>query len=315
MHDRFSWLCRIAAFASIVIVTAGADAQKGPPRSELLVSPTWLAQHIDDPDLVLLHVGDAEQYMQEHIPGARFASLRSLSRPDTHDANALHLELPTAEALRTALQSLGISDRSRIVVYYGNDWITPATRVVFTLDYAGLGKRTVLLDGGMPAWKKTGGKVTDAIAPKTVGKLSALDTQPLVVDAAWVKENLGKPGVAIIDARAAAFYDGVQSGQGMSTPHRTGHIAGAKSVPYTGIVNEENFFRSQAELAALFAKAGVKPGDTVVTYCHIGQQGTGPLFAARLLGYNVRLYDGSFEDWSRRTELPVTNPAQGGAGK
>jgi len=68
-------------------------------------------------------------------------------------------------------------------------------------------------------------------------------------------------------------------------------------------------FRSQSELAALFAKAGVKPGDTVVTYCHIGQQGTGTLFAARLLGYPVKLYDGSFEDWSNRSELPVEKSA------
>jgi thiosulfate/3-mercaptopyruvate sulfurtransferase len=252
--------------------------------------------------------------MSEHIPGARFVSLRSISRPDTHTDNALHLEMLSADSLRIALEKLGVSDNSKVVVYYGNDWVTPATRVVFTLDYAGLGSRVVLLDGGMQAWKKNGGKVTDAVSPKAAGKLSPLQLRPLIVDANWVKSNIGKPGIAVVDARAAGFYDGVQTGSGMSTPHRTGHIAGARSVPFTGIADDQNFFRSPAELAALFAKAGVKPGDTVVAYCHIGQQATGTLFAARLLGYPVKLYDGSFEDWSAHTDLPVENPAAKGGG-
>ena len=289
------------------------QAQRADVRSQLLVSPEWLAKHINDPDLVLLQVGDAEEYMNEHLPRARFASLRSISRPETHSDTALHLEMLPAEQLRTALEKLGISDNSKIVVYYGNDWVTPSTRVVFTLDYAGLGSRVVLLDGGMPAWKRSGGKVTDAVSAKTVGKLSPLQLRtPLIVDANWVKSNIGKPGIVVIDARAAGFYDGVQTGSGMTAPHRTGHIAGAKSVPFTEIADDQNVFRSQSELAALFAKAGVKPGDTVVTYCHIGQQGTGTLFAARLLGYPVKLYDGSFEDWSARAELPVENPAAKG---
>jgi len=308
-------LGRIAGFLVAYVVCLAASqsvvlAQKADARSQLLVSPAWLAAHINDPKLVLLQVGDAEEYMNEHIAGARFVSLRSISKPDTHQDNALHLEMLDADALRTALEKLGISDDSKIVVYYGNDWITPSTRVVFTLDYAGLGSRVVLLDGGMQAWKKSGGKTTDAVSPKTVGKLSPLQLRtPLIVDANWVKDNIGKPGIVVVDARAAGFYDGVQTGSGMTAPHRTGHIAGAKSVPFTEIADDNNVFRSQAELAALFAKAGVKPGDTVVTYCHIGQQGTGTLFAARLLGYPVKLYDGSFEDWSARTELPVENPA------
>lgn len=290
------------------------QAQKADARSQLLVSTAWLAQHVNDPNLVLLQVGDAEEYMNEHIPGARFASLRAISRPDTHSDNALHLEMLSADALKTALETLGISDDSKVVVYYGNDWVTPATRVVFTLDYAGLGSRVVLLDGGMQAWKKNGGKVTDAVSPKTAGKLSPLQLRPLIVDANWVRVNIGKPGIVVVDARAAGFYDGVQTGSGMTAPHRTGHIAGAKSVPFTGIADDDNVFRSQSELAALFAKANAKPGDTVVAYCHLGQQATGTLFAARLLGYPVKLYDGSFEDWSARGDFPVENPAaKGGA--
>ena len=85
---------------------------------------------------------------------------------------------------------------------------------------------------------------------------------------------------------------------------------GAHSVPYTEITNEQLLLRSPEELAALFAKAGVKPDDTVIGYCHIGQQTTAMLFAARTLGHRVLLYDGSFEDWSRHTQFPVDNPAK-----
>ena len=312
---RHSVVLVLCCAVCLTLTASRGQAQKADARSQLLVPPAWLALHINDPDLVLLQVGDAEEYMNEHIPRARFASLRAISRPEMHTDTSLHLEMLPPEALRTALQTLGISDKSRVVVYYGNDWVTPATRVVFTLDYAGLGSRVVLLDGGMQAWKRSGGKVTDALSTKTAGKLSTLRLRPLIVDANWVRSNIGKPGTVVVDARAAAFYDGVQTGSGMSAPHRTGHIAGAKSVPFTGITDDQNVFRSQAELAALFAKANVKPGDTVVAYCHIGQQATGTLFAARLLGYPVKLYDGSFEDWSAHTDFPVENPAQGGSHK
>jgi thiosulfate/3-mercaptopyruvate sulfurtransferase len=183
------------------------------------------------------------------------------------------------------------------------------------MDYAGLGSRVVLLDGGLEAWKQSGGKLTDVIPPKTAGKLSPLQLRPLVVDANWVRANVGKPGIAVVDARAAAFYDGVRTGSGGPRRLRTGHIPGATSVPFTGITDDNNVFRSQSELAALFAKANVQPGDTVVAYCHIGQQATGTLFAARLLGHPVKLYDGSFEDWSAHTDFPVENPAAGAASK
>jgi thiosulfate/3-mercaptopyruvate sulfurtransferase len=155
-----SFLCGAAC---LTLEPAVVMAQKADQRSQLLVSPAWLALHVNDPNLVLLQVGDAEEYMNEHLPNARFASLRSISKPDTHEDNSLHLEMLSAEGLRTALEKLGISDDSKVVVYYGNDWVTPSTRVVFTLDYAGLGSRVVLLDGGMQAWKKNGGKLTDAV--------------------------------------------------------------------------------------------------------------------------------------------------------
>ena len=274
----------------------------------LTVTTEWLAANIDDANLVLLHVGDSAEYSREHIPGARHVSLRSISTSSHDHEKGLMLELPDPDSLRRRLEALGIGDRSRVVVYYGNDWVSPATRVVFTLDHAGLGGRTALLDGGMRAWKQEGRRVTDVVPARTAGRLSPLDTRPLVVDANWVRERTGKPGVRIVDGRAAVFYDGVEAGG----EGRKGHIAGAGSIPFTSVFDDSLRLRSPTELRAIFARAGVAPGDTVAAYCHIGQQATSVLFAARVLGHPVRLYDGSFQDWARRPGFPVENPAESG---
>jgi thiosulfate/3-mercaptopyruvate sulfurtransferase len=297
---------------AIAAVLLACTLEAKSPRESLVVDTKWLAAHINDPDLVLLHVGDKNEYAARHLPGARLVSLSDVAVSD-HEPTGLILEIPpTAEELRVRLEKLGISDASRVVVYYGKDWVSPTTRVLFTLDYAGLGDRAVLLDGGMNAWVRDGHAVTDVVAPARSGKLSPLKVRKTVVDAAFVRANIGKPGIALIDGRAAAFYDGIDTGGTHDQEHRTGHIVGAGSFPYTEITNEALMLKSPAELRALLTKAGVKPGDTVLGYCHIGQQTTAPLFVARTLGHKVLLYDGSMQDWSRRAGNPVVNPAAGG---
>ncbi|HET7187804.1 MAG TPA: rhodanese-like domain-containing protein [Gemmatimonadaceae bacterium] len=278
------------------------------PRAELTVTPAWLAQHLKDPDLVLLHVGDKGEYDKGHIAGARYVTQRdiSVSNHDRAKDTGLMLELPTDDSLRTQLAALGISDGSRIVVYYGNDWVSPSTRIMFTLDHAGFGGRSALLDGGMNAWKEAGFPLTTEIPTYKTGQLSPLKTRPLVVSIDYVKSRLGSPNLHLIDGRAAVFYDGVEEGSS-----RKGHIPGAKSIPFTEVTDDKLHLKSAAELTKLFTDAGVGPKDTVVAYCHIGQQATAVLFAARTLGHPVLLFDGSFQEWGRRTDLPVENPAEG----
>lgn len=305
MRSRSRTLVLAAGLATLPLASAPAAVT---PRDGLVVDAGWLLEHASDPDLVLLHVGDKKEYEAGHIPGARYVSLRDVSVSD-QSATGLVLEMPPAEDLRARLEALGISDASRVVVYFGKDWISPATRVIFTLDYAGLGGRASLLDGGMGAWVRKGGKPTADVPPAAKGKLSPLKIRPLVVDAAAVRAKLGAKGWAVVDGRSASYYDGVDTGGSDEQKHRTGHIAGALSVPFSSIADDGLLLLGPADLAALFAKAGVKEGDTVIGYCHIGQQATAVLFAARSLGHPVLLYDGSFQDWSRRADYPVENPA------
>src|SRR5205085_132880 len=141
----------------------------------------------------------------------------------------LTLEMPPADKLRESLARLGISNDSRIVVYYDSNRVAQATRVVFTLDYAGLGKNTSLLDGGMKAWTRAGNAVTAEPTPAKTGTLSAITVRPIIVTADGVQSRLGRAGYSVVDGRTTAFYDGTQTGGGRGGPHKTGHIAGAKS--------------------------------------------------------------------------------------
>jgi thiosulfate/3-mercaptopyruvate sulfurtransferase len=296
---------RITSFVFLAgLALAAPPARAGSARETLVVSSGWLEKHIQDPDLVLLHVGDKAEYDAAHLPGARYVNLRDIS---DGAPGGLTLEMPSPDALREKLVALGISDNSRIVVYYGKDWVSPSTRVIFTLDYAGLGDRTSLLDGGQGAWVREGKPVTSVVPEMKTGALSPLRVRPLVVNADFVREHARSPGHALVDARDARFFDGVQPG-GPKDAQKAGHIPGAVSVPFSATTDDQLLLRSSDELQALFAKVGVKPADTIIAYCHIGQQATATLFAARTLGYKVLLYDGSFEDWARRG-YPVENPA------
>ena len=273
-------------------------ASKQAPRDKMIVNVDWLKKHIDDRDVVLFEVGEKPRYEKEHIPGARYIAMQDLAAPRNPEPGH-DLDLPTPEAARAKLESFGVTDRSTIVVYYGNDWVSPSTRVIFTLDWLGLGDRTVLLDGGLNAWKKAGGQVTAELPTIQPGKLSAKPTKNIVVDAAFVTANKGKPGFALIDARSPNMYDGTSPSM-----KKSGHIPGAKNLPFDQVTDDSYNFKSADTLAQWFASAGVKKGDTIIGYCHLGQQATAMLFAARTLGYNVVLYDGSFHDWEHR-DLPT----------
>lgn len=287
-------LTLMLAFVPSVPATGDAKA-----KSSLIVSTEWLAKHLSDDSLVLLQVGDKDEYLAAHIPGAQFISTMDISTPR---GQGLTLELPLVDQLKAAFEKLGVTDKSRVVVYFGKDWVTPTARVFMTLDYLGLGERTSILDGGLPAWRAEGRPLTAELRVPKPGNLTPHPNTKLVVDAAWVSANLNKPGVAIVDARAAKFYTGEEAGQ----MPRGGHIPSAKSIPFSSVVEDpSNKFKSVEALRALFSAAGVKQRDTVATYCHIGQQASLLYFIARYLGYDAHLYDGSFEDWSHRPELPV----------
>lgn len=289
------------SLAALVLLASTSRAS----AADVLVTPDWLLAHRRDTNLVLLHVGVPADFEKEHIPGAIPLNPQDLAIPRAE--GALVLQLLPPDQLRARLESAGIGDDARVVVYFAKDWVSPAARVYFSLEAAGLGEKTSLLDGGMPAWKAAGGAaVASADDPASAiqrkpGKITARPRPELVADLDFVKANLQAPHVAIVDSRNAKFYDGADAG---NMP-RAGHIPGARSLPFDALVEADNRMKSPGDTAKVLEAAGIRPGDTVVSYCHIGQQATVVYVAAKRLGYKALLYDGSWDEWSRRSDLPV----------
>ena len=293
-------IARILLITTVIFTSSFLVPAQSPKLNEsLIVTTDWLAKHLNDDSLVLLQVGEKDEYTASHIPRAQFIQLADISTPR---GQGLTLELPPLDQLKATFEALGISDNSRIVIYFSKDWVTPTARVFMTLDYLGLGDRTSILDGGLPAWRAEGKPLTADIVEPKKGNLTPRPNNKLIVDATWVKENLGNANVRILDARAPQFYTGAEQGR----MPRGGHIPHAKNIPFSSLVEDStNKFKSPTALRDLFNAADVKSNNSVATYCHIGQQASLLYFVARYLGYDAHVYDGSFEDWSRRAELPV----------
>jgi thiosulfate/3-mercaptopyruvate sulfurtransferase len=132
-------------------------------------------------------------------------------------------------------------------------------------------------------------------------KLTLRPRPEVVVDAQWVRDHLRDSGVLVMDARTPEFYTGASAG---SMP-RPGRIPGAYNIPFPSLLDQDGRFRAPQSIRELLRADAGEAGKLRVSYCHIGQQATVLYFAARYLGLDVRLYDGSFQDWSSRPELPV----------
>ncbi|HEY3935710.1 MAG TPA: rhodanese-like domain-containing protein [Gemmatimonadales bacterium] len=284
--------------AAAVTMPSIAGAQFAATPATPVVTVQWLAQHLHDRDLVMLQVGPAPGYYRAgHIVGSHFVDQHDVSTP--MKPGTLSLEMLPQPALDSALEKLGISGQSRIVVIFDSSWVSPATRVLFTLGYAGLADRASLLDGGLAAWQKAGNAVTTDL-PKTMpGHFTHPVNAAFVVDNGYVGAHEHSPHAKIVDARATTFYAGPAQG-----PMVAGHVPGAVNLPFDEMTDSSDFLLGKSAIEAKFAHAGVAPGDTVIAYCHVGQQATLLLFGAWLTGHPVRLYDGSFQDWSTR-KLPT----------
>ena len=288
-----------SVFALSLVLPPLAAAQ-APADAPSFIAPAALAAQLKDPALVLLHVGDKDAYAKEHIPGARLVTLAMITAPAQPP---LQNEMPAPADLEAQLEALGIGDASRVVVYFAKDEIPQAARVVFTLDYAGLGARTSLLDGGLPAWVRAGQPVTvDIPAPLPVASLTIRPRAAALVDLAWVRSHLETPGPQLVDARPTSSYTGEDDRNGEIK--RPGHVPGAASLPFTSFFNEDKTLKAAADLKQMLASAGITPAQSIVTYCNSGVQASVPYLVARMLGYDAKLYDGSYQEWSA-SDAPV----------
>ncbi len=287
----------LITFLFIVSLVVVGTAQPLKPRGEMLASTQWLAKHLNDPQVVILHVAiERKHYDEGHIPGARFVAMKDV----VATRNGVPNELGVVADLQKVFTALGLGETARVVLY-GENFNLYAARVYYTLDYLGHSQRAALLDGGLEKWKADKQPVSkDAVTPTSAAFTPRLRAQvkveaPAVRDASWIATNSNAPNVALIDARPVKQYEGEDAG-GLA---RGGHIPGAASLYWMNHLasNENPVLKPVAELRKLFEAAGVKPQQTVMSYCRTGVQASHTYFVAKYLGYDVTMYDGSMSEW------------------
>ena len=261
----------------------------GATRSDMLVSADWLAQHLNDSKIVILHVSaNKTAYDAGHIPGARFVPQSDL----VVTRDGIPNELPPAADLVKVFAAAGVTDDTRVILY-GDTSPLPPSRAYFTLDYLGH-EQTAMLDGGLDAWK-SGNRALSKDAPTVAtGKLTAKVNAKLVVQMDDVKAMTSKAAASatILDVRSAAEYKG----------EKGAHIPSALNMYWmdTQLTRENQTLKSEGELRKIAEAAGIPMNKPVVTYCNSGMQASQSYFTLKYLGYDVKLYDGSMSEWNAK---------------
>ncbi|HEX4603709.1 MAG TPA: sulfurtransferase [Candidatus Angelobacter sp.] len=287
-----------------------APTETGPPpklRPEMLVTTAWLADHLKDPDLVVLCIDSTpEFYARGHVPGARQIKLSEIAV--TRDG--IPNELPPVETLQKVFAATGVSNGSRVVLY-GERSNLFAARAYFTLDYLGVAGRASLLDGGIEKWTAEHRPLSTETPAVKAASLRIAPRPEILIDTEAMR-NLAekKTGSAtLVDARPSKEFTGEQLSEDVA---KAGHIPGAKSLYWMDmLVSRENpVLRPEAELRRMYSELKAKAGQPLVTYCRTGMQSSFDYFVAKYLGYDPSMYDASFYEWSQKDLPAETSPSK-----
>lgn len=277
---------------------------------ESLVSTDWLAEHLDEPDLVVVDCSwhmpatgrsGYEDYLEAHIPGARFFDLDSVS--DT--ANPAPHMLPGAREFGRAMEAIGIGSDDRIVVY-DNSPLRTAPRGWFALRHFGA-RNVAVLDGGFQKWVAEDHPAESGEAKPRSARFEAVERPGEVVTKAQLLAGVGLP---LVDARGQPRFEGTEPEPraGMAS----GHIPGARNIPYSSLYNDDGTLKGRDEIRGIFDRARTNPEQPFVASCGSGVTAASLIFAAHLLGNEgARLYDGSWAEWGADPATPkALGPAE-----
>ena len=279
---------------------------------DMLVSTEWLEAELGAPDLRIIdatlflasHGRDARaEFEAEHIPGAVFLDLDEVVDSDNP---APHM-LPPEAKFASRMQSLGLGDGSRFVVY-DNTPLHSSARAWWMLKTFGA-HYAAILDGGMVKWKAERRPVEAGRPHVRHAHFSPLFDGREVADKGFVSSILGAGSHELVDARSAGRFTGEEAEPRPGLP--LGHIPGSKNLPQGQLFNADNTWKQGDALRAAFDAAGVDLARPLVTTCGSGITAAVLLFGARLLGKeDVMLYDGSWSEWGAD---PATPKATGAA--
>ncbi|MGH6729200.1 MAG: 3-mercaptopyruvate sulfurtransferase [Sphingomicrobium sp.] len=267
------------------------------------VSTGWLEQQLGEPDLAILDSsmfmpGDrrdaAAEFDQAHIPGARFLDINAVA-DQAHPAPHM---LPGAAEFGAAMERLGVGRDDRIVVY-DNSPLRSAARGWFMLRHFGAGQ-VAILDGGFQKWNAEGRPIEAGALLSRSARFDAVERGDEIVTKQMLLRGAGLP---ILDARGRPRFEGSEADPRPGVG--TGHIPGARNLPFAALYREDGTFRDAAELRALFAEAGIDPQQPFIAMCGSGVTANSLILAARRIGGpGGRLYDGSWSEWGADPGTP-----------
>ncbi|MET0819491.1 MAG: sulfurtransferase [Aeromicrobium sp.] len=279
-------------------------------RESALVTADWVEANLDDPKVVLVEVDeDASAYDTGHIPGA----IKIDWKKDLQDG--VRHDFVSKEKLEALLSSKGIANDDTLVFYGGNNnWF--AAYAYWYLAYYGH-ENLRLLDGGRKKWELDARELSKDVPERAATTYTAKDADTSI--RAYRDEVIDAIGTKnLIDVRSPDEF----AGRLLAPAHLPqeaaqigGHIPTAGNVPWSKAANDDGTFKSDDELTALYAGAGLDEGRDTIAYCRIGERSSHTWFVLKeILGYdNVKNYDGSWSEYGSLRGVPVALGDEPGA--
>jgi len=263
---------------------AGLRRERGPATSlpGPIVWPGWLKEELGHPALRVVDLRDADAYRGAHVPGAAHLELRRLG---SRSGNMDNVALPPAE-FGELMGSMGISNGDAVVAY-DDQWGLAAARLLWMLHYYGH-RDVAVLDGGWDGWVDEGGPQATGEEEEKPGRFVAAPRSDVYASTDRIAQQIGAAGVVLVDTRTKAEFD-------------AGHIPGAIWWDWFNAVPAGSWSvsREPAELRAEWQALGFSESDDVTVYCRSGMRAAHTYLVLRNAGFShVRLYDGSWQEWS-----------------